>query len=324
MNKNMKKLISTVVVAGIALGVAGCAKQTTGSANFPTKSINIIVPYSAGGGTDITTRAIADAAKSHISQPLVVVNKTGAGGAVGMGEGANSAPDGYNVTTVTVELTTLPPQGLATFTNADFIPILRFNAEPSAITVKADAPWNTVEEFIADAKAKPGEIKIGNSGIGAIWHLAALALEKEIGTTFNHIPYEGANPAVTALLGGHIEAVTVSPAEVAAQVKAGELKIIGVMSPERSKQFPDVPTLKEKGFDVNVATWRGLAVPKNTPAEVVTILEDTFTKASKEKSFTDFMALQGLNVAILDKDAFAASIEADNKLFKELIDSLKK
>lgn len=323
MNKNMKKLISTVVVAGIALGVAGCAKQTTGSANFPTKSINIIVPYSAGGGTDITTRAIADAAKAHISQPLVVVNKTGAGGAVGMGEGANSAPDGYNVTTVTVELTTLPPQGLATFTNADFIPLLRFNAEPSAITVKADAPWNTVEEFIADAKAKPGEIKIGNSGIGAIWHLAALALEKEIGATFNHIPYEGANPAVTALLGGHIEAVTVSPAEVAAQVKAGELKIIGVMSPERSKQFPDVPTLKEKGFDVNVATWRGLAVPKNTPAEVVAILEDTFTKASKEKSFTDFMALQGLNVAILDKDAFAASIEADNKLFKELIDSLK-
>lgn len=323
MNKNMKKLISTLVVVGISLGVAACAKKTDGSANFPTKAINIIVPYSAGGGTDITTRALADSAKAHISQPLVVVNKTGAGGAVGMGEGANSKPDGYNVTTITVELTTLPPQGLATFTNEDFIPLIQFNAEPSAITVKADAPWNTIEEFIADAKAKPGEIKIGNSGIGAIWHLAALAFEKEIGTSFNHIPYEGANPAVTALLGGHIEAVTVSAPEVAAQVKAGELKILGIMAPERAEKFPDVPTLKEKGFDVNVKTWRGFGVPKDTPADVVAVLENAFIKGSKEKAFTDFMELQGLSVAILDKNAFDASIKADNELFKKLIESIK-
>jgi tripartite-type tricarboxylate transporter receptor subunit TctC len=323
MNKNLKKLVSSMIVVGLSLGVAACAKKTDGGEKFPTKAINIIVPYSAGGGTDITTRALADSAKGHISQPLVVVNKTGAGGAVGMGEGANSKADGYNVTTITVELTTLPPQGLAQFTSEDFIPLLQFNAEPAAITVKADAPWNTIEEFIADAQAKPGEIKIGNSGIGAIWHLAALAFEKEIDTTFNHIPYEGANPAVTALLGGHIEAVTVSPPEVAAQVKAGELKILAVMAPERAKKFADVPTLKEKGYDVNVKTWRGFGVPKDTPAEVVAVLEEAFTKGSKEKAFIDFMELQGLSVAILDKDQFKASINADNKLFKDLIESIK-
>jgi len=293
-------------------------------ASFPSSPIQIIVPFSAGGGTDTVTRAVANAAKDQFSQPLVVVNKTGAGGAVGIGEGANSKADGYTVTTICSELSTLPAQNLAEFTNEDFRPITQLNAEPASITVKADAPYNTAEEFFAYAKENEGKIVIGNSGVGAIWHLAALAIEKSAGVKFNHIPYEGASPAIAALLGGHIQAVTVSPAEVAAQVKAGELKILAIADNERAKEFPDVPTLKESGYDVVIGTWRGLAVPKDTPDDVYNVLKDGFAKAVEDPSFVDFMKKSGLNIEVLvDKD-FVQKLDDERMFFTELVKGFKK
>lgn len=353
----MKKLLSFLMMGVMVLALAACgsnkseeaakapteapaaktetekpaeqAKETEKSAetdnkvDFPTKAMNIIVPFSAGGGTDITARAIADSAKNHFPQPLVVVNQTGAGGAVGMGAGANAAPDGYNITCITVELVTLPPQKLATFTSDNFKPILQFNAEPSALTVKADAPWNTVEEFIKYALEHPGELQLGNSGVGAIWHLAAKQLEKETGTEFTHIPYEGAQPAVTALLGGHIDAVTVSPAEVATHVASGDLKILGIMSQERSASFPDVPTFVESGYDVAIGTWRGLGVPKDTPQEVVDILEEGFLKAAEEEAFKEIMANQNATIEVLNSEEFKSKLDAEKVQFEELISTLQ-
>ncbi|AOT72122.1 tripartite tricarboxylate transporter substrate binding protein [Geosporobacter ferrireducens] len=321
MSPAIKKVLSVVLVLALSFALGACG--ATEKASFPEKTIQVIVPYAAGGGTDVVARAVADASKNHFPQPVVVVNKTGAGGAVGMGEGANAKADGYTVTMITVELTTLPPQGLAPFTNADFKPIMQINAEPAAITVKADAPWNTVEEFLAYSKENEGQVKVGNSGVGAIWHLAAAAIETKTGAKFNHIPYEGAAPAIAALLGGHIDAVTVSPAEVASQVKGGQLKILGVVADERSKNFPDVPTLKEKGYDVAVGTWRGLAVPKDTPDDIVKILSEGFTKAVNEDAFKSFMETNGLTIAVLDSAQYTEKIENDNKLFKELIDQIK-
>ncbi len=320
--KRLSKRLGSVVliVAMVTIMLAGCAKEEE---KFPNGPITMIVPFSAGGGTDIVTRAVADAAKNSLEQPIVVVNKTGAGGAVGMGEGANAKPDGYTVTTICVELTTLPPQDLAPFTSDDFRPIMQINAEPAAITVAADAPWNTVEEFIAYAKENPGKVQIGNSGVGAIWHLAAVAIEKAAGVEFNHIPYEGAAPAVAAILGGHIEAVTVSPAEVASQVEAGQLKILGVADNERLKSFPDVPTLKESGLDVAIGTWRGLAVPKDTPDDVMSVLKEAFAKAVKEESFTSFMANSGLTIAILDEAQYREKMNSENKFFKDLVADIK-
>lgn len=321
----MKKLVKklSLVTLAVAIGVTaltGCKKEV---ASFPSNPIQMIVPFSAGGGTDVVTRAVADAAKNHFTQPLVVVNKTGAGGAVGMGEGANAKPDGYTVTTICVELTTLPPQNLAPFTSDDFRPIMQINAEPAAITVAADAPWNTVEEFITYAKENEGKVQIGNSGVGAIWHLAAVAIEKAAGVKFNHIPYEGAAPAIAALLGGHIEAVTVSPAEVASQVEAGQLKILGIADNERSKVFTEVPTLKEVGYDVAIGTWRGLAVPKDTPDEVMNVLKEGFGKAVQEQSFVSFMESSGLSIAILEEAEYKEKMNSENQFFKELVTLIK-
>ena len=334
----MKKITSAIFIILLILALAvGCSNTSNtnttsesksetkneAKSGYPEKPITLVVPYSAGGGTDATSRALAIAAEDNLGVSIGVVNKTGGGGAVGMSEGINSKPDGYTVTMFTVELTTLPHLGLAPFTYEDVKPVAQINFDPAAITVPIDAPYNTVQEFIDYAKANPGKVRVGNSGTGAIWHLAAAGFEKATGVEFNHVPFDGAAPAVTALLGGHIEAVTVSPAEVLAQVEAGKLKTLAVMSEERSASLPDVPTLKELGITVpNLGPWRGIGVPKDTPDEVVKVLEKAFMEAAQEEEFVEFMKNNGLGLVINDSQAFGKVMEESSKSFGELIPSL--
>jgi tripartite-type tricarboxylate transporter receptor subunit TctC len=320
------RLTRTVLTAGLSAGMlfAGAATISGAAlaAEYPAKPVELIVPYAAGGGTDLVARAFADAAKKQLPQSMGVVNKTGGGGAVGLTEIMAARPDGYKIGMGTVEITLLPHMGVARFTVEDFTPIARLNAEPSAITVKADAPWKTVEEFLEYAKANPGKVRIGNSGTGAIWHLAAEALEEKTGTTFNHVPFDGANPAVTSLLGGHIEAVSVSPAEVSSQLAAGQLRMLAVMAEQRSKTFPDVPTLKEKGVDLSVATWRGIVVPKKTPAAVVDTLRTASKAAAEDQAFRDQLAKMNLTWAYVDGPEFGQLMQKDNAFFKDLMTKL--
>ncbi|WP_029011309.1 tripartite tricarboxylate transporter substrate binding protein [Azospirillum halopraeferens] len=316
--KCLRLVTGAVVGAVVSAGLVAGAQ----AAEYPTKQIELIVPYAAGGGTDLVARAFADAANRHLPKAIGVVNKTGGAGAVGLTEIMAARPDGYKVGMGTVEITMLPHLGLARFTVEDFTPIARLNAEPSAVTVNADAPWQTIEEFLAHAKANPGKVRIGNSGTGAIWHLAAEAMAKKAEVSFNHVPYDGANPAVTALLGNHIEAVTVSPAEVSSHVAAGKLRILAVMDEKRSATFPNVPTLTEKGIDVTVATWRGIVVPKRTPKDVVETLRSTARAAADEASFREQLQKMNLTHAYADSDAFKAVMEKDNAFFKELMTEL--
>lgn len=304
-----------------AVTLAGCGQKAS-APSFPSKQIEIIVPYSAGGGTDQVARALANSAKDKLGKPVVVVNKTGGGGAVGMTAGAQAKNDGYTVTMITVELVTLPHLGLAKISNNDFEPVLRVNMDPSAVTVRADAPWKTLKEFIDYAKKNPKKIRVGNSGPGAIWHLAAASLEQKAGIELIHVPFNGAAPAITALLGGNIEAVTVSPAEVSAQVAAGKLKVLGVMSDQRVKTMPNVQTLKEQGVDITIGTWRGLAVPKGTSPKVVKTLHDAFKKAMAEKAFTNFMNKTGLGIGYMSSEAYKANLKVESDNFGILINKL--
>ena len=292
------------------------------AADYPNHPVELVVPYNAGGGTDALARAFADVARKHFAQPIVVYNRPGASGVIGWSDVLNSKPDGYKLALMTVELTTLPHLGLQKFSHEEFTPIARMNADPAAITVKADAPWNTIEEFIAAAKKANGETKMGNSGNGSIWHLAAAALEDRTGAKFSHIPYPGANPAVLSLLGGHIDAVAVSPAEVAPHVATGKLKMLAVMADQRQKGFEKVPTLKERGIDLSVGTWRGLGVPKNTPKDVVDILKTATQKTMQEPAMHEAMDKLALGYAYADDDAFRAVMARDNETFKTLIPKL--
>lgn len=305
------------------LGMAICtiaASAPVYAQTFPSKSIELVVPYPAGGGTDVLARAFSVAGAKHFAQPLIVVNKPGAAGAIGWAEVLNGKDPGYKVALLATDLMVQPNMGYTKITYQDFTPIARLNYDPAAITVRADAPWKTVDEFIAAAKA--GEFRIGNGGNGSTWHLAAAAVQEKTGAKFNHIPFAGANPAALSLLGGHIEAITVSAAEVSNYVAAGKLRVLAVMSDARIKGFEDVPTLKERGFDIQVGTWRGLGVPKGTPPEAVAILRAATAKTMQEPSIRDTLDKQNMGYAYADGDVFGAAMAKDNAFFADLIQKL--
>jgi tripartite-type tricarboxylate transporter receptor subunit TctC len=308
----------TALAALLALG-AGVAQAQT---DFPSRPIELVVPFQPGGGTDALARSFADASRKHMPQSMIIVNKPGASGSIGWQDVAAAKPDGYRLAVITVELATLPHMGIGKISYEDLQPIAQLNADPAAITVRADAPWNTIEEFLAAAKKEPGKIGVANAGNGSIWHLAAAALEEKTGVKFNHVPFQGAGPGVLALLGGHVDAAAVSPAEVSTYVAAGKLKTLAVMADQRVKGFDKVPTLKERKIDLSIGTWRGIAAPKNTPPEVVAYLKKLALSASSEPAFRETLDKQNLGFVYADDAAFKAVIARDNAYFKSLITKL--
>ncbi|HOB96970.1 MAG TPA: tripartite tricarboxylate transporter substrate binding protein [Aquabacterium sp.] len=289
---------------------------------YPSRPIELIVPAGAGGGTDVLARAFADAARKHLPQPITVVNRPGASGMIGHGEMINAKPDGYKLAMVFAEIVIVPHLGLTKLSYEDFTPIAQLNQDPAAITVKADAPWATVEDFIAASKAKPGELRMGNSGPGSIWHLAHAALEDKLGLKYNMVPFGGAAPAVLALMGGHIDAVAVSPGEVATHVAGGKLRTLAVFADKRVKGFDNVPTLKERGIDLSLATWRGLAAPKGTPPEVIAVLAEAARKIAAEPGLKETLDRLSMGQAYADAETFRAMMKAQNDYFRQLVPKL--
>ncbi len=331
----MKKLASLILAGAMTLSLAACNNSTPSSTSsngsqdgsnasavdFSNTSVTCVVPYDAGGGTDAVMRGLADAAKGSFKN-ITVENRSGAGGATGMLYGANAKNDGSIITMITVELATLEAMGNnAGLTYSMFKPIMMVNSAASAITVKADDDrFNTLEDFIEYSKTN--EVQVGNSGLGAIWHLAAAGLAKEAGTTFKHVGYDGANGAITDLLGGHIDAVAVSYAEVNSFVESGDLKVLAVMANDRLEAIPDVPTCIECGYDVVLGTWRGLGVPASTPDEVVDELYRIFSEACASDAFVEFMDNTNNVIEILDGKEFEAMIADQLALYTELVDEL--
>lgn len=316
-----RRAFNRCMVSALFGGMAAFATIPAAQAqSFPSRPVELVVPFAAGGGTDALARAMSDASRKHFPQPIVILNKPGAAGGIGLTEVARSAPDGYKLALVTADMVIIPHLGLTKTTYESFTPIIQLNADPSAITVSADSPYNTIEALLEAARAKPETMQVGNAGVGSIWHLAAAALEDKTGVKFNHIPFTGGNPAVLALLGGHIDAVAVSPAEVIQYVKAGKLKTLAVMADQRVKGFENVPTLKERKIDLSIGTWRGIAAPKGTPQPVLDTLGEAFRKAAAEDSLKKFMDEQNLGYVVEDQKVFTAQIERDNATFKALIE----
>ncbi|MDB5930096.1 MAG: hypothetical protein JWR60_1803 [Polaromonas sp.] len=314
--------LTTGKLAALLLAASSLWAPASWAQGYPNKPIEVMVAFQPGGGTDSLARAYAEAAKKYSPQPLVVYNKPGASGGIGLADVANSRPDGYKIAMLFVEVTILPHLGITKVTQDDFIPIARLNADPAAITVRADSPYNTVEEFIAAAKKPGSDVKVGNAGNGSIWHLAAASLEDKTGAKFNHIPYQGAGPAVLALLGGHVDAVGVSPAEVGVHVAAGKLKVLAVMADQRVKGFDSVPTLKERKIDLSIGTWRGLGVVKGTPPEVVESIKVMTRKAAEEPIMREVMDKLNLGYSYAEGAAFKEQMVRDNETFKQLVTKL--
>jgi tripartite-type tricarboxylate transporter receptor subunit TctC len=305
-----------------AAGASSEAKAETPKTNFPTKPITIVVPYSPGGASDTVARIFAQELQNAVGKPITVSNKTGASGAVGLEFVKNSKPDGYTIAYMPVESTMLKALGFTTLSSDDFKFIGRAMTIPAAITVSKSAKWNTFQEFIDYAKANPGKVKVGNSGTGSIWHIAAASIEKATGCKFTHVPFDGAAPAVAALLGNNIDAVAVSPSEVKSSVDAGELKILTVISDTHSSIYPDIKTAKEQGVDVTAQGWGGFAVPKDTPDDVVKVLEDAAKTALNSDSVKKLLKERGFEFAYLSGDEMDVEAKKELDSYSKLIPEL--
>ncbi len=309
----MKKILAVSVAAVLSAGLLlSCNGKPAKKANaFPTKGITMICPWGAGGGTDAVLRALCSTAEKYLGQTITVENKTGGAGAIGHAAIKDAKPDGYTVGMITFELNSLPQQGLIDFTYADYDPLIRVNADAATLTVKADAPYNSVAEFVDYCKAHPGEVSIGNSAPGSVWHIGAGLLADKTGIDVKHIPFEGAAGAVTAVAGGHIQAVAVSLAEVKSQLDAGNVKVLGVMDAKRPDAYPNIKTFNEQGFGIEYYTWRGLALPKGVDPAIKAVLVDAFTKAENDPDFIEKAKNLNLNLAYQNPDDYAAFLKSN-------------
>ena len=323
----MKKL--SILLATLC-AVAGLAQAQAQTLTYPTKNIEIVIPKNPGGGTDTSARTLIEYSKGELPKGVMFVpeNKPAGNGVAGLIDVAKAKPDGYKLVMTTVELAMFPHQGKSPVTYADFTPIVTTIADPCVLIVKADSPYKTLQDFIDAAKTKPGKLQVGNSGVGAIYHLAALNIERKLAVKFNHIPYsEGLGPSIAALVGGHLDAVIGTPGAAKAQVDAGSLRILGVMDTKRFEPMPDVPTFKEalgKDLGLNMRAWAVLAAPAKLPAKITEELVAAFGKTVSSPSYQAAMQKQGIMpVVILGKDALEMMKE-DHETYKILIAETKK
>ena len=318
----MKKIALIIIVTALCFVVTGL-NPAMAAKKFPKKPITIICPWSAGGGTDRTARFIADKLHGVLGVPVNVVNKTGGAGAVGFNAGANAKPDGYVITNLTFEIGTLRWMGYSDLGPEAFRPLMQFNEDASAVIVGKDSKYQSVKQLLDDVKNKPaGTYQFSGCGIGTVWDLARIGMMNNYGIDHNKvkfIPTKGAAPAVTELLGGHVDVITCSYPEASPQIDAGNLKALAVMAETRNAQFNHVPTLKEQGIDWAYGTWRGFAVPKGTPDNAADILVAAFKKVFSSNDFKTFMNNNGFGIKIREAKAFGEFMAAQHKGLEEII-----
>ena len=309
--------LSKIVFIGISL-VAALA--TASLAAYPAKNIKLIVPFGAGGGTDLVARAAAASAEKILGQPIVVINKTGGSGAVGMSEGATSKADGYTITMVTRELVSLPQMGMSPIGPENFKLVALINEDPAIILVHPESQYKSVDELIKAAKAAPGTVKFAST---AKPNFYVLGLGILTGTSYNQIPYNGAAEAIPALMGQHVEFTMVGPAEAISQLTNKQLKGLGIASSQRMEALPDVPTLTELGIPLVTGTWRGIGVPVKTPEDVVAKLADAFAQAVKDPAFIKFMNSKTFGVHYMNSADFTAFVKQDWDALGEVVKAVK-
>jgi tripartite-type tricarboxylate transporter receptor subunit TctC len=304
------------ISARLLLAVLVSAALSVAAADFPDHAITMVVPFPPGGVADAVARPVAEAMGRDLQQPVIVENKAGAGGGIGMGQVAKARPDGYTVLLSLSSYTVLPEAdkilGRAPLYQLDQLkPIARFTADPTVFVVRADAPWKTWAEFAAAARANPGKFTYGSSGNYGTMHVPMEMLQGAAGLKMTHVPYTGAGPAIVGLLGGSIDAVATGPATIVQQVNAGKLRALAQWGNVRLAALPDVPTFHELGTNVDYAQWSGLFVPAATPEPIVKRLRDAARAAANDERVKQVMTTAGSPLQYLDAPEFQRYVDAD-------------
>jgi len=303
--------------------VFALAPATPASAQaFPTKPITIVVPYTAGA-TDREARKLADLASKTLGQPIVVENRDGAGGTIGAAHVAQSKPDGYTLLYAAPAVITVAPLvGKTPYKYDDLMGVARASITPHLLAARADAPFKTLPELIAYAKANPGKVTFGSPGNGTAVHLAGEAFADTAGIQWSHVPYRGLAPALTAAVGGFVDVVIGAPGAINTQIEAGKLRAIAQFGPTRAAALPNVPTLKESGVDLALRADFGFFAPKGTPPDVVAKLEDALGKAIESEEFKAFVTQALVAPAYLPAPEYQKVIDAERVIFVRVVPKL--
>jgi len=305
------------------------ASTVRAQAPYPSKPITMIVPFPPGGVADIVGRPLAAQMERVFKQPVVVTNRTGAGGAVGMAAAAKSAPDGYTILMALSSISIFPVsdriQGRApSYEMRDFAPIALITADPTVLVVGADSPWKTLKEFVDSAKAYPGQINYSSSGVYGTLHVAMEIFANAAGVKLFHVPYQGGGPALTALLGGQVHALASGPAPAVGQIKAGKVRALASWSTERLPLLPEIPTFKELGYDAEFYIWSGVFAPATVPSPVLDRLRAAVREAATSAEFKAVMEKVQTPVNYLDAPAFRTYWERDAARLQKALEKIGK
>jgi tripartite-type tricarboxylate transporter receptor subunit TctC len=283
---------------------------------YPSKALNMVVPFPPGGVADAVGRPVAEALARELKQPVIVENRAGAGGAIGMANVAKASPDGYTLLMSLSSISIIPEADklfgrTPSFNLNQFKPIARFTADPTVLVVRADAPWKSFAEFLADVRSKPAQYSYGSSGNYGTMHVPMEMLKKQAKFYMLHVPYTGAGPAVVGLLSGNLDALSTGPASVLQQIKAGKLRALAHWGEGRLAALPDVPSLKELGHPVEFAQWAGLFVPANTPPAIISRLREAAKNAANDVKVRQVIGNAGSPMMYLDAPEFQKYWDTD-------------
>lgn len=327
----MKKLFKLGVL-GLILSL-GVATLPVGAADYPTKPITAIVTVAAGGSNDIQTRAFAAVGDKILKQTIVVINKTGASGMIGLMTGAQAAPDGYTLTTNSMSELCLLEWEIANNRKPetslkDFVSIGGFTVAHLIISVPYNSPWKTIDDLVKDVKAKPDHYAYASGGLNRINHINTELFSKALGLKLRHVPYSGGGPLVTAIVGGHEDFGSTTPSSSIPLIKGNKLRALAIQGDRRSKFLPDVPTLKEAlGIDAGLPQIVALGVPKKTPMPIVEKLRGVVKQVCEDPGFINVIDKQGDEVRHVSGDDFAKIAERESqklaKLYKQMIEEKK-
>jgi tripartite-type tricarboxylate transporter receptor subunit TctC len=328
---SLKKML--VIVFAIML-VTACSAQGSNTeskeekgkeiakVDFPTRDIEIVVPYAPGGTTDTASRTLASVVSKYIPNGVNVnvVNKAGGGGVIGTTEAATAKPDGYKIGMTTSGPMTIKTHTDQTAYSPDSVQtIMQVVATPNVIVVQADAPWQNYEEWFEFVSNNPGEFTYGTSGAGLTQHISMEAFTAETGAKLKHMPFEGGAPALAALLGGHVKGALVQTTEAMPHIESGKLRAIVNTGSYKPEGLEDVPTLTEVGVDVASDVWTGLIAPKDTPAEIIEILHDAFKKALEDEKVIETFKNIGATANYAGPEDFAKIIKKDFDINGEVL-----
>lgn len=296
---------------------------------WPARTITMVVPFPPGGLADLVARPVAEAMSRELGQPVVIENKAGAGGGIGMSYAAKAKPDGYTILMALSSLTVIPEAdgvlGRAPmFALADLRPIARYTADPTVLAVRADAPWKTFKDFVEDARKRPGAINYGSSGNYGTMHVPMEILSQTANIKMTHVPFTGAGPAVVALLGGQIDAVSSGPATVLQHIKAGKLRVLAHWGQGRLASMPEVPSIKDSGLNVEYAQWSGLFIPQATPEPVAQRLRVAAKAAALDAKVIDIIKNAGSPILYQDSAEFEKYVQADAKRMVDVVKRIGK